>query len=559
MKKNVVFGILAGLVVAALVSAQPGPPPAQAVTTTHPAPPTPQTTPTGTPGVVGEKDAWDKWVEDYYKILKVRKGLEKRVDATHAYPDPRVPALMEIVNEDDEFIYLRNLPLEDPKSAGYQSWALRQKEEARILALNDFLEDKFVLEHEEISVPPPFTDHIRFEDRSEGLPKQGLWQMGFDVGDFDGDGRLDLVLSPARKGEAHPWILLNKPDGWKVWKDVTWPNIPFDYGDVKVADFDGDGNLDIAIGIHFKDAYVMYGNGKGDFTRHVKLPSANTNVTSRALAIADFNGDGRPDIVKLAELDVDIGTGTQRDKGLITVDLNLPSGWKVSPATFPPNIYGDHVTVGDFNGDGKPDILITSHKAVNDAFIFLNDGKGTAFPPYRNNALPWQPYLLGVAAASLDGKKPQQAILAVTQSVRPERGEYYRAHGIVAYRLADRRGKLAKQPERRVLYRDEKGDYDLFHDVTVGDLDGDGRPDIVAVRASGEILVLLQDANGNYLVERAPELNLGDPTPNSVMIRDLDGDGSANLIVNFSDGRNSPGSVRVWKVVKKTAAGPTIK
>ncbi len=555
MIKKILVGSVAGVGVAVLASAQFFAPPKATPAAATP-PPAPTPTPSTAQEAEARRDPWQKWVEDYYKIVKVRKDWIKKIDATHAYPDPRIPALMEIVEEDDQYVYLRNLPLEDPNSAGHTAWLARQSEEARNIAAQKFLATKYILGDVVNEVPPPFTDRIRFEDRSQGLPKGGLWQMGFDVGDFDGDGRLDLVLSPARKGEPHPWILLNKPDGWKIWNDVKWPDIPFDYGDVKVADFDGDGHLDIAIANHFKKAYVMYGDGKGDFTRYAELPRVNSNVTSRAIAVADFNGDGRPDVVQLAEIDVDIGSGLQRDKGLITVDLNLPSGWKASPASFPPNLYGDHVTVGDFNGDGKPDILIASHKSVNNAFVFLNNGMGTAFTSYLSDSFPWNPYLLGVAAGSLDGKKPQDAVMAVTQVIRPERGEYYRAHAILAYRLADRKGKLLKAPERRLVYRDQKGDYDMFRAVAVGDLDGDGRPDIVAIRSTGEILVLLQDSSGNFLLQNAPELNIGDASPSSVMIRDLDGDKTPYLIINCSDGPKSPGAVRVWKVVRKTASSP---
>jgi hypothetical protein len=555
VKRQLVLATCATFAVIGVAAAQPGPfPPPRRPE--RPTPAAPVATPTPAPAGAPAVDPWQEWVANYYKVIKVPKGEAKRVDATHAYPDPRIPALMEIVGEDDKYVYLRNLPLEDPRSSGHKAWLIRQAEEAKSLMRDEYFADKYLLENEAVEVPPPFTDRIRFEDDSKGLPKEGLWQMGFDVGDFNGDGRLDLVLPPARKGVPHPWILLNEPGGWKIWDKVKWPNVPFDYGDVKVADFDGDGNLDIAIADHFKKAYVMYGNGKGDFTRAVDLPQANSQVTSRAIAVADFNGDGRPDVVQLAEIDADISSGTQRTTGLITVDLNLPGGWKVSPATFPAGIYGDHVTVGDFNGDGKPDILIASHKADNDAYIFLNDGDGAAFTPYRSNAFPWEPYVLGVASGSLDGKKPQQAVLALTETVRRERGDVYTVHAILAYRVAGADGKPLAAPQRHLIYRDQDGQYNMFRDVAVGDLDGDGRPDIVAVRASGEVLVLLQDPDGSFVVQKTPWLKLGDPSPNSVMIRDLDGDGTPYVIADFSDGKGTPGSVRVWKVVRTTAGKP---
>lgn len=533
-------------------------------------------TPTAVAAMPG--DAWDRWVADYNKILKVRKGLEMRLPGGLAYPDPRVKALMQIVDEDDQYVYLRNLPMEDPRSAGYRAWLIRQRAEASTIQVKDFLKDKYFLENIPVEVPPPVTDRITFVDKSHGLPTQGLWQMGFDVADFNHDGRLDLALPPARKGVLRPWVVLNTPQGWLKW-ETRWPNdVPFDYGDVKVADFDGDGNLDIAIADHFKLAYVLYGDGKGDFTRHSVLPRPNLDVTSRAIAVADFNHDGRPDVVQLAELDVQIDSGRQLTSGLVTVDLNLPpkkpapsptgagpgakaaednsgSNWVVSPAKFPTDLYGDHIVTGDFNGDGLPDILIASHKANNDAFIFINDGDGTSFTPYRSNMFPFQAYVLGVAAGSLDGKKPDQAIIAVSQIVRPLDGPAYTVNAILAYRIADASGHLLKVPERTLIYRDQKSEYNQFRSLAVGDLDGDGRLDIVAGRSLGGIDVLLQMPDGSFALQKNDSLKAGDASPNTLMIRDLDGDGHAELVADFSDGQETPGSVRVWSVVKNKEVG----
>lgn len=555
--------VLASLMVVSAVSVfaqQPPPPPPLAPW--KPVPRQPSPVPTGTAPQasptqdVGFESSWERWVKAYYEVVKVKKGNEFRVDETHAYPDLRVKSLMDIIKEEDEYLYLRNLPLEDPRSGGHKAWLIHEQNQANDSAYLEFLSHKYVIPHEEIPVPPLRVDRIRFEEKSEGLPKQGLWQIGFDLGDFNKDGRLDLVLPPARKGAPAPWILFNEPDGWKIWREVKWPGpdaVSFDYGDVAVADFDRDGNPDIAIANHFKLAYVLYGNGKGDFTRMKKLPRHNPSVSSRAIAVADFNKDGRPDVVQLAELDIDLGTNAQLKDDLITVNLNTPDGWQVSPARFPEHIYGDQVTTGDFNGDGLPDILISSHKRNNDAFVFLNEKRGASFRPVRSDAMPFQPFVFGVAAASLDGAKPEQAILALTQTVRPRAGEHMFAHGILAYRLADAKGRLLAEPEGRLLFKDQDDEYNQFRCLAVGDLDGDKRPDIVAGRSAGEILVLLQMPDGQFAVQKTVSMNLKDAAPNHVMIRDLDGDGKPEVVVNFSDGKETPGSVRVWSVVKGNA------
>lgn len=506
--------------------------------------------PTPAPTVAADAaDPWDQWVSDYYKVLVVPKGSEMRLGGNLARPHPRVNAVMEIVYEDDEFVYLRNLPLEDPRSAGHKAWLVRQGREVEASLREEAFRKQYVITAEGPLLPPLFTERLRFTDRSWGLPAEGLWQMGFALADFNRDGKLDLVLPPARKGVAHPWIYLQTEEGWREWSEAQWPEEPsFDYGDVKVADFDGDGHLDIAIACHFKRSYVLYGDGRGSFRRWLELPVGAQAVTSRALAVADFNGDGRKDIVLLAELDIDLATSQAITSGLINVVLNTPEGWKLSPATFPRGIYGDHVAVGDFDGDGQPDILVASHKAGNPYYVFLNQARGQSFKPYVSDAFPAQSFILGVASGSLDGKKPDQIILAVYQSLRPREGEHHFSHALLAYRIAEKPGKILAEPKRTVIYVDQEAPINSFRDVAVGDLDGDGRTDVVALRANGELLILLQKPDGGFVLEREKP-GVPEASPSSVGIYRS---GAATLLVaNFSDNGKAKGGVKVWRVLKR--------
>lgn len=525
---NVLLAALLGLAAANLL--------AQAPTAGAP-------TPTATPETA---DPWEQWVREYYKVLVVPKGTEMRLGGNLARPHPRVNAVMEILDEDDQFVYLRHLPLEDPRSAGHKAWLVRQGREVQQAEREEAFKKQYVIVTGGAPVPPPFTQRLRFVDRSQGLPVEGLWQMGFALADVNRDGQVDLALPPARKGEAHPWVYLQTDQGWREWVEARWPDEPsFDYGDVEVADFDGDGNLDIAIACHFKRSYVLYGDGNGSFRRWVELPVGNKAVTSRALAVADFNGDGRKDIVLLAELDIDLTTSQAITSGLINVVLNTPEGWKLSPATFPRGIYGDHVAVGDFDGNGYPDILTASHKAGNPFYVFLNEDKGRSFKPYVSDAFPAQSFILGVASGSLDGKKPDQIILAVYQSLRPKEGEHHFSHALLAYRLAEKPGKLLPEPKRTVIYVDQEGPINSFRDVALGDLDGDGRADVVGLRANGELLILLQKPDGGFLLERE-RVGIPEASPSSVVVSKV---GSKTLLVaNFSDNGKAKGGVKVWEV-----------
>lgn len=506
------------------------------------------TAPAATP-VPEVLDPWEQWVREYYKVLAVPKGTEMRLGGNLARPHPRVNAVMEILHEDDQFVYLRNLPLEDPRSAGHKAWLVRQGREVQQALREEAFGKQYVIASGGPLIPLPFTHRLRFQDRSQGLPAEGLWQMGFALADLNQDRKLDLVLPPARKGAAHPWVYLQTQEGWREWEAAQWPEEPsFDYGDVEVADFDGDGHLDIAIACHFKRSYVLYGDGKGGFRRWVELPVGSKGVTSRALAVADFNRDGRKDVVLLAELDIDLTTSQAITSGLINVVLNTPEGWKLSPATFPRGIYGDHVAVGDFDGNGLPDILVASHKAGNPFYVFLNDQHGQSFKPYVSNAFPVQSFILGVASGSLDGKKPDQVIMAVYQSLRPKEGEHYFSHALLAYRLAEKPGKLLPEPKRTVIYVDQEEPINSFRDVAVGDLDRDGRLDVVGLRANGELVIVLQKPDGGFLLERE-KIGIPEASPSSVAIHQA---GPHTLLVaNFSDNGKAKGGVKVWEVTRR--------
>jgi hypothetical protein len=512
---------------------------------------TPAPTPTPAPAV----DPWERWLRDYYKIVVVPKGTEMRLGGNLARPHPRINVVMEIVQEDEHNVYLRNLPLEDPRSAGHRYWLLRQAMEARALEREEAWKDAYIIVPDpDLLVPPRFTRALEFVPRSTGLPTSGLWQMNFAPVDWNRDGRVDLVFPPARKGEPHPWVFLQQADGsWKSWSEARWPEGPsYDYGGVAVADFDGDGNLDLALACHFKPSYVLYGDGKGGFSRWVELPRANRSVTSRAVAVADFNRDGRPDIALLAELDLDLTTSESITSGLVNVVLNTPQGWKLSPATFPQGIFGDHIAVGDLDGDGYPDIVTACHKAGNPYYIFLNRQAGTSFEPYVHKSLPAQAFVFGVAVGSLDGKKPDQLIMAVYQSLRPERGEHYFSHALLAYRLAAKPGQLLPEPQRVVLYADQEAALNSFRDVAVGDLDGDGRLDVVGLRANGELVVLLQQPDGGFALEQQ---GLGEAGSSPSSVRIFRQGGRGYLVANFSGEGKVPGGVRVWEVHRRGRAG----
>jgi hypothetical protein len=129
-----------------------------------------------------------------------------------------------------------------------------------------------------------------------------------------------------------------------------------------VADFDGDGHLDIAIPLAGSGAIEIHrGNGDGTFADPVSYPVPGFVVS---IAVGDFNGDGKPDIAAAAIY----GVGVQ-------VLLNDGSGGFGPPTLYPAGSYPGQVRVADFNGDGKLDLTVADYQdGINE--VLLGDGHG---------------------------------------------------------------------------------------------------------------------------------------------------------------------------------------
>ena len=172
------------------------------------------------------------------------------------------------------------------------------------------------------------------------------------VGDFNGDGKLDIVVG-LRFAFAIS-VLLGKGDG----TFQTPQNIPVDGSVVGVAvgDFNHDGNLDIVTANAQSTVSVLLGNGDGTFQNS---QTYFVGSVPKAVAVGDFNGDNKLDIVVTNAGDNTVSVLLGKGDGTFQVQLPIPVGG--SPTG---------VAVGDFNGDGKLDI-VTANDGSNNATVLL--------------------------------------------------------------------------------------------------------------------------------------------------------------------------------------------
>ena len=166
---------------------------------------------------------------------------------------------------------------------------------------------------------------------------------GLVTADFNHDAKPDLAVS--NWGDGTITVFLG--DGRGGFATSTLPSVAQSL-DMYGGDFDGDGHYDIAVssgtlGEMGDTVSLMFGDGAGGFSpaRLVAGPGLG------GFYVADFNGDGRPDLVTRA--------GDHRS---VSVLLNQGSANFAPPATFAVGERMGRVMSGDFNGDGKADVMV---------------------------------------------------------------------------------------------------------------------------------------------------------------------------------------------------------
>jgi hypothetical protein len=166
---------------------------------------------------------------------------------------------------------------------------------------------------------------------------------------------------------------------------------------VAVADFDGDGKVDLAVAAADDNAVaILMGNGNGTFTANANSPVA-VDLRPSAVAIADFNGDGKPDLA-VANL---LGS---------TVSVSLGDGTGTFPTVtnYAVGRYPTSVAVEDFNNDGKLDLAV-SDSLTDMVSVLPGNGDGT-FAAARGFPLGGNPQ--SVAAGDLDGNGEPDVVAA---------------------------------------------------------------------------------------------------------------------------------------------------
>jgi hypothetical protein len=209
------------------------------------------------------------------------------------------------------------------------------------------------------------------------------------VGDFNGDGKLDLVVvnTAAGNGRSSVSVLLGKGNG--TFQPAVNYRAGFDPDSVAVGDFNGDGNLDLAVAnFGTNNVSILLGSGKGTFQTAVNY---DTGGGSQSVAAGDFNGDGKLDLAVANYASNNVSVLLGNGNGTFQAAANYETG--AGPMA---------VAVGDFNGDGKLDLAVANNGSQ-DVSILLGNGNGT-FQPAENWAAGSNPWSIAAGDFNRNGK-----------------------------------------------------------------------------------------------------------------------------------------------------------
>lgn len=334
--------------------------------------------------------------------------------------------------------------------------------------------------------------------------------FGVLPGDLDGDGKADIVVNNLLNGNMSVFgntsvsgtISFSSAAVYTVIGNGQYPGN-------KTVDLDGDGKLDLAVANQQVSSISVFRNTSttGNIALGAKI-DFTTGTAPADLAFGDIDGDGKTDMVT-ADIDVNkfsvlLNTGTP---GNISFAAKVDFSTSANPRS---------LAISDVDGDGKPDIVIINIFGTNTLSVFRNTSTAGVvsfaakvdFPSYGGDAY--------ISAGDIDGDNKPDIVVADVYS-----------DAISVFRNTCTTGNISFDSYRN--YTTAPGPYY----VSIGDLDGDGKPDIAVAHNTGTIMSVLKNTS------IVGTISLGTPVtykvssssviPQSLAICDIDNDGKPDI------------------------------
>jgi len=367
---------------------------------------------------------------------------------------------------------------------------------------------------------------------------------GVAAGDLDNDGLPDMAV--ANYDDQSISILKNGGSNGQV-QFTTAVTIPLSISPsaVAIADINADGKPDVVVvDYRYGDFNVFINNstsGNIAFAAPVTFP---TRERATDVAAADFDQDGRTDLVLINEDWAD-GLYVMRN----TTANGVVSFTRANRFDFNYNYNPSAISIADMNDDGKPDLLVT-YNLGKKIKVYNNISTGGAIlfddkflVNFTDISSPY-----GITAGDMDGDgKPEMAVVID----RAYYGEY-----IYVYKNTSAAAGAISFGSIATLTTKSNS---ISLSLSVGDMDGDGRPDIVSANPWGDSVMVFKNSSTASSVSFLPRVSYTTSyQPYRVCLADVDVDGKSDIIsVNSTSGFVTVLRNRIGEpLVQPTGANP---
>jgi len=334
----------------------------------------------------------------------------------------------------------------------------------------------------------------------------GVYLSSIALGDIDGDGDLDLIVS-GNDGSSHRLDKYTNNGAGNFTGPYTNWGIGVCESSIALGDIDNDGDLDLIVsGMDTNGGWRLdkYINNTGNFLGPAPI---GTGVQNSSIALADIDGDGDLDLI-VSGYD---GIGYRLDKY-----INNGAGNFLAPTNFGTGVYNSSIALGDIDNDGDLDLIVTGDDGSKYRLDkYINDGAGNFLGPTNfGTGVYWGSIALG------DIETDGDVDLIVSGYSRLDK---YTNNG-----TGDFSGTFF-------------GTGVGYSSIALGDIDNDGDLDLIV---SG------RDGSGNYRLDKYTNNGAGNfagPITNwgigvcysSIALGDIDNDGDLDLIVSGRDGNGN--------------------